>query len=39
VNAKVPENIATGEQEFRLKCAGVSSNALSVAVRIQSSSK
>jgi uncharacterized protein (TIGR03437 family) len=39
VNAAVPANVTAGEHEFRVECAGVSSPALPVAVRIQSSSK
>ena len=39
VNAVVPGNAISGEHEFRLECAAVSSGTLPVAVRIQSSSK
>jgi tRNA (mo5U34)-methyltransferase len=39
VNAVVLRNAAPGEHNFRVECAGVSSGALPVAVRIQSSSK
>jgi tRNA (mo5U34)-methyltransferase len=39
VNAVVPANVTQGQHEFRIECAGVSSGALPVAVRIQSSSK
>jgi hypothetical protein len=38
-NALVPANATPGDQGFRVECAGVSSEALPVTVRIQSSSK
>jgi tRNA (mo5U34)-methyltransferase len=39
INAVVLPNVAQGDYEFRVECAGLSSNTLPVAVRIQSSSK
>jgi len=39
INAVVLPNVAPGDHEFRVECAGVSSSTLPVAVRIQSSSK
>ncbi len=39
INAAVPANVAPGDHEFRIECAGVSSAPLPVVVRTQSSSK